>query len=73
MFAKRNRDAPRGAGTVPPDRYTKMMLNAIAKNKGEIVIGTPQLRVLAQSMMIMPSLFERILRRVKSIRGPVGQ
>ena len=70
MFAKRNRKAPTGAGTVSPDRYAKKLLDGVAANKGEIVIAPPQLRLLGEISLMAPGVFDRAFRRRAPQRKP---
>ncbi|MGH2906104.1 MAG: SDR family NAD(P)-dependent oxidoreductase [Solirubrobacterales bacterium] len=73
MFAKRNRKAPAGAGTVKPTSYVAKVLKGIEHDKGEIVIAPPQLRLLSVASTTMPSLFDRVFRRAAPQRKPAEQ
>lgn len=70
MFAKRKRKAPPMAGVVGPKTYTAKLLKGVAKNDGEIVIATPQLRFLSQLSVLAPSIFDRAFRRAAPQRKP---
>lgn len=73
MFAKRGRKAPPMAGVIPPQTYTKALLEGVAKGKGEIAIARPQLRLLSQLSVLAPGLFDRAFRRAAPQRKPPGQ
>jgi short-subunit dehydrogenase len=73
MFAKRKRKAPPLAGIVPPEKYTKILLDGVAKGKGEVTIATPQLRVLSQLSVLAPRIFDFAFRRSAPQRKPSGE
>jgi short-subunit dehydrogenase len=70
MFAKRKRKAPPMAGVVSPDTYAAKLVKGVARNDGEIVIATPQLRFLSQLSVLAPSVFDRAFRRAAPQRKP---
>jgi short-subunit dehydrogenase len=73
MFAKRNRKAPPGAGTISPERFVQKLLKGIDDDAGEIVIAPPQLRLIAQLSLMAPGLFDRAFRRRAPQRKPAGE
>jgi short-subunit dehydrogenase len=70
MFAKRKRKAPPLAGTVNPRKYAEKLLDGIEKDKGEITIAQPQLKLLSQLSVMAPGLFDRAFRRSAPQRRP---
>src|SRR5262249_46269436 len=71
MFAKRNRKAPVGAGTITPEKYVAKVLDAVKKKKGDIIIAPPQLRLLSVFSTTIPSVFDRVFRRAAPQRKPI--
>jgi short-subunit dehydrogenase len=72
MFAKRGRRPPPGAGTRPPSDFAAACVSAIVRNRDEVVVAPPQLRLLAQLALVAPGPVSRLLRRARPDRSRSG-
>ncbi len=72
MFAKRGRKPPPGAGTRPPSDVAAACVSAIVRNRDEVVVAPPQLRLLAHLALVAPGPVSRLLRRARPDRSASG-
>jgi short-subunit dehydrogenase len=72
MFAKRGAKPPAGARLVSPRRYTRELVRAIERNRGEAVIAPRPMRLIGQLAVVAPGPFARLFKRI-SPRRPARQ
>ncbi len=69
MFAKRGRKPPPGAGTRTPQDFADAVVGSIVRNRDEVVIAPPMLRLLGQLSLTAPGLVARVFRRARPSRN----
>jgi short-subunit dehydrogenase len=67
MFVNSQMDLPRGTRTTTPEKVAAGVVKAITKNRGEIVVAPPELRVGARFGSIFPSVNDAAQRQVGAI------
>lgn len=69
MFADSGQKAPPGLGTRSPGDVAAAVVRAIERDKGEVEVATPQLRLLANFALMAPELAGRLAGRQATKRA----
>jgi short-subunit dehydrogenase len=73
MFANSGASTPPGFGTRSPDDVAHAVLEAVRKDKGEVLVAPTLDKMGARLGGIAPGLGERIQRMVPDITGQIAQ